>query len=123
MTNSTKIKYEILTFCSHINADLLPLMSKMSFSNSFRSPNKKDIGEIGITQLNETLSLLDNILNNPTSELFYSLALENNSKADIVNIVSRKFNIDVNVIKKDVDEFFAQIHPNSLYTETLKNAQ
>ncbi|HDU1368109.1 TPA: glutathione S-transferase family protein, partial [Staphylococcus pseudintermedius] len=39
-------------------------MSEMSFSNSFRSPNKKDIGEIGITQLNETLTLLDNILDN-----------------------------------------------------------
>ncbi|EGQ3274459.1 glutathione S-transferase family protein, partial [Staphylococcus pseudintermedius] len=64
LTKSTKTKYEILTFCSHIHADLLPLMSEMSFSNSFRSPNKKDIGEIGITQLNETLTLLDNILDN-----------------------------------------------------------
>ncbi|EGQ3316428.1 PqqD family protein, partial [Staphylococcus pseudintermedius] len=63
------------------------------------------------------------ILNNPTSELFYSLALENNSKADIVNIISKKFNVDENVIKKDVDEFFAQIHPNTLYKDTLKNAQ
>lgn len=224
LSNIIKTKYEILTFCSHIHADLLPLMSEMSYSNSFRNPNKKDIGGSGITQLNETLMLIESILskyekrflfenritfadimfapiaqqiqgwkinigntrvenyislllnhhsiknyildaqqfyiniekakkdspkwivshyryhpklkmlNNPKydvyhildndiSELLYNLALKNKSKAEIVDFITDKFQIDKEIVTRDVEEFFEKIHPNTMYSGKLKNAQ
>lgn len=62
LSEDLKTSYEILNFCSHIHADILPLMSEMSYSNSFRNPDNKYIGEKGRVQLQETLELISHTL-------------------------------------------------------------
>ena len=55
---------DIRVFSSHIHADLLPLMSGISYSHSFRNPDftlhKQD--EETVSQIHETLVLLENTL-------------------------------------------------------------
>jgi glutathione S-transferase len=53
---------DIRVFSSHIHADLLPLMSGMSYANSFRKNNQKEIPNDALEQLKETLELLENTL-------------------------------------------------------------
>lgn len=50
---------DIRVFSSHIHADLLPLMSGMSYANSFRDNSQKTISEEVLEQLQETLQLLE----------------------------------------------------------------
>ncbi|TYR81906.1 glutathione S-transferase family protein [Priestia megaterium] len=53
---------DIRVFSSHIHADLLPLMSGMSYANSFRKNDKHSISEETNEQLHETLDLLESTL-------------------------------------------------------------
>lgn len=53
---------DIRVFSSHIHADLLPLMSGMSYANSFRKNDKYSIPEEAHEQLHETLELLESTL-------------------------------------------------------------
>lgn len=223
LSDNIKNSYEILNFCSHIHADILPLMSEMSYSNSFRNPNPNDIGEKGKVQLRETLDLIGNTLNhykgsylfgnqitfadimfapiaqqfygwnividnikvkdyirnilnhpsikryldeakefynninnsivnspkwivshyryhptlkmlnnpkydiyhildNDISEILYELSIENYSVGEIIEHLSNQFQVDKNLIRDDINEFFKKIHPNTMYKDKLKNA-
>ncbi|HDR8198028.1 TPA: PqqD family peptide modification chaperone [Bacillus thuringiensis] len=217
---------DIRVFSNHIHADLLPLMSGMSYSNSFRGVDKQEIPEDALEQLEETLQLLkqtlerkkkknwlgqflfgdfsladamfspiaqqikgwnieiqskevadyiDSLLNRETIKsylnqankpyellkqaekdspawiarhyrfweeismlhnskkdvyhildeigvIFYTLAFEGNSKEEIVNTITKKFNIEKNVAIKDVDEFFSKLHPENNIENKLELA-
>jgi len=116
-----KRKYEILTYCSHIHADLLPLMSGMSFSNSFRNIDKSEISEEAFIQLNEEIDLLDNILNTYNSDYLFS---ENISFADIMFSplaqAIRGWNIEIK--SKNLDSYLTRILNHSSIKKYLTEA-
>jgi glutathione S-transferase len=56
------VRSEIRSFSSHIHADLLPLMSGMSYSNSFRTKKMRIISEEALEQLKDTLNLVEKLL-------------------------------------------------------------
>ncbi|WP_146551435.1 PqqD family peptide modification chaperone [Rummeliibacillus sp. SL167] len=53
---------DIRVFSGHIHADLLPLMSGISYSHSFRNPIGHEIDEETKNQIDETITLLEKTL-------------------------------------------------------------
>lgn len=59
LSSDIKKRSDIRVFSSHIHADLLPLMSGISYSHSFRNPGGHAIDEETKNQIEETITLLD----------------------------------------------------------------